>query len=119
MAYRDNWLRHLMAPFCGEGLSEALARDFWRTDEDLWSPEHDVGWRWLKLVWAYAASAVCQVGFSLAIAGVTINVFKPVSATTWSIGLGAVTGAMLLFAGLIATSVWIDVSRRRRGPPTG
>lgn len=116
MAYRDNWLRHLMAPFTGEGLSDALARDFWRSDEDLWSVEHAVRWRWFKLVWVYAASVVMQGTLALVIAGAIISLFKPVSLPTWLIVLGGTTAAMLLFAVLVATAAWIDIWRIRRRP---
>lgn len=114
MAYRDNWLRHLMAPFTGEGLSNALARDFWRADEDLWSVEHDVRWRWLKLIWVYSASVVSQGTFVLGIAFAVINLFKPVSLPTWWIGIGGVTAALLLFAVFVATASWLDIWRVRR-----
>ena len=118
MAYRDNWLRHLMAPFTGEGGSNALARDFWRADEDLWTVEHDVRWRWLKLVWVYSASVVSQVTFVGVIAFAIIGLFKLVSLPTWWIGVGGVTAAGLLFAVVIATASWFDIWRFRRRPPT-
>jgi hypothetical protein len=119
MAYSDNWLRHLMAPFTGEGLSNTLARDFWPTDEDLWSVEHDVRWRWFKLMWVYAASVIAQGTFALVIVGSIISLFKPVSLLTWWISVGGVTAAMLLFAVFVATASWIDIWRIRRRRPDG
>ena len=118
MAYRDNWLRHLMAPFTGEGLSNALARDFWRSDEDIWSVEHAVRWRWFKLVWVYAASVVCQLTAAGLVLVAIISLFKAVSLPTWWIAVGGVTAAMLLFAVLCATAAWIDIWRIRRRPPS-
>jgi hypothetical protein len=114
MAYSDNWLRHLMAPFTGEGLSNALARDFWRSDEDLWSIERPVDWRWLKLMWVYAASVVSQGTFVLLIAMAVISFFKEVPLMWWWISVGGMTVAMLLFAVLVATSTYIDIWRARR-----
>lgn len=114
MAYSDNWLRHLMAPFIGEGLSNALARDFWRSDEDLWSVERPVNLRWLKLMWVYAASVVSQSTFALMIAAAIISLFDDVPLKWWWISVGGVTVAMLLFAVFVATSTHIDISRARR-----
>lgn len=114
MAYSDNWLRHLAAPFTGEGLSNALARDFWRSDEDLWSVEHPVNWRWLKLMWVYAASVVSQATFSLLVAAAIISLFKEVPLKWWWIAVGGVTVMMLLFAVLVATSTYIDIWRVSR-----
>jgi hypothetical protein len=119
MAYRDNWLRHLIAPLTGEGLSDTLARDFWHVDEDLWSIEHDVRWRWLKLVWVYSASVVAQLTFASVIGYLAIGLVKPIDSATWWVGVGGVTAALMLFAVLVASFVWIDVSRRRGGPPAG
>ena len=114
MAYRKNWLRHLMAPFIGEGLSNVLARDFWRDDEDLWSVEQPVDWRWLKLLWVYAASVVSQVTVVLSIAAATIGFFKEIPLKWWWISVGGATAAMLLFAVLVATCTYIDIWRIRR-----
>lgn len=118
MAYRDNWLRHLMAPLTGEGLSNALARDFWRTDEDLWSVQQFVPWRWLKLLWVYAASAICQLTAALLLVFAGINLYDPVPLKWWWIGVGGATVAMLLFAAVIATATCIDIWRIRRLPPS-
>jgi hypothetical protein len=114
MAYSDNWLRHLMAPFTGEGLSNTLARDFWRSDEDLWSVEQPVDLRWLKLVWVYTASVVSQGTFAMLIIGAIICLFKDVPLIWWLISVGGVTVAMLLFAVLVATSTYVDIWRARR-----
>ena len=114
MAYSDNWFRHLMAPFTGEGLSNALARDFWRDDEDLWSVEQSVEWRWLKLLWVYAASVVSQVTLVLLVVVAIISLFDEVPLKWWWISVGGGTAAMLLFAVLCATSAALDIWRIRR-----
>lgn len=113
MAYKDNWLRHLMAPFTGEGLNNTLARDFWRDDEDLWSLEQDVPWRWAKLLWVYVASVFAQVTTAgVMIAGIS-SLFIAPSAKWWLIAIGGGTAAMLLFAVLVATATWGDIRRRK------
>jgi hypothetical protein len=114
MAYRDNWLRHLLAPVCGEGLSNTLARDFWRDDEDLWNPQSDVQWRWLKLMWVYAASVATQGTFALVIAAMIVSVFKEVPFVWWLIGVGGTTAVLLLFSTLVASLTWVDIWRARR-----
>lgn len=103
-----------MAPFTGEGLSNALARDFWRADEDLWSIERSVEWRWAKLFWVYAASVVSQLTFGLLIVGMITSPFKEVPLAIWWIGVGGVSAALLLFALIVATAVYIDICRARR-----
>lgn len=114
MAYRDNWLRHLLAPFTGEGLSNFLARDFWSRQEDLWEPAAPVRWRWVKLVWVYAASVFAQFTFAIIIAGTVIEFFKDVPAYLWWIVVGGGTAAMLLFAILVATATYVDIRRKAR-----
>jgi hypothetical protein len=113
MAYKDNWLRHLFAPLTGEGLSNALARDFW-SHEDLWTSEQAVRCRWIKLVWVYSASAVTQVMFPLMVAAAIVSLFKEVPLKWWAIGVGGGTGLAVLFGVLFATTSLIDVYRRVR-----
>ena len=104
-----------MAPLMGEGLSDALARDFWRVDEDLWSAERPVRFRWLKLVWVYMASVVAQCTFALLLIMFVISLFEKVPPVWWLISVGGVTCGMLLFSILVATSTWIDICRVGRG----
>jgi hypothetical protein len=110
MAYRDNWLRHLLAPLTGEGFSNALARDF--ASGNLWDPAERISWRWLKLVWAYSVSVVAQFCFAVALAAIVVNMVKGVSWETFVLWCGGGTAAMLVFAVLVATATYIDVIRR-------
>ena len=113
MAYRDNWLRHLLAPMTGEGLSNTLARDFW-SHEDLWSAAHVVRYRWVKLVWVYGVSAVAQMTLPLLVAVAIINVFKSVPFEWWLICVGGGTAFAMALAVLFATTSWIDVGRQSK-----
>lgn len=57
----------------GKGYSKQLARDFWRIDEDLWDPEQEIRWRWIKFVWVYTSSLLAQVVSPIAIVGCVLN----------------------------------------------
>ena len=109
MSYKQNWLRHFVAPFSGEGFSQLLARDFW-PHEDLWSATAAVNRRWLKLVFAYAASAVAQLFLPLFVIAGFIDLFiKDVPLQWWLIGVGGGTLVGLAFALVIASLAYASV----------
>jgi hypothetical protein len=114
MAYKDSWLRHLFAPMTGEGLTNALARNFW-SREDLWSSEKAARYRWVELVLDYAVSTVAQMMLLLLVAVAMINVFKSLPFERWLIYVGGGTAFAMTLAVLFATTSWIDLYRRSRG----
>ena len=88
LSYRQNWLRHFLAPLSGRGFSAFLARDFWPS-ENLWSPTTAVNRRWLKLLFVYSASAVAQLFLPLLATAIFINLFIKDVPLQWSlIGVG-------------------------------
>lgn len=114
MSYRDNWLKHLLAPFTGSGFSNALARDFWTSREDLWNPNAGVPKRWLKLVWVYVMSAITQITFpGIVIIGI-VSTFKDVPLRWWLISIGGPSAFGIVLAVLIATATCMGINRRAR-----
>ena len=112
MSFRQNWLRHFVAPVSGEGFSKLLARDFW-PHEDLWSSTTAVNRRWLKLVFVYATSVVSQLSIPLfAIAGCIDLFIREVPLRWWLIGVGGGTLVGFAFAIVIATLTYASVARK-------
>ena len=89
MAYKDNWMQHLMASFTGEGGSNKLAQDFW--SESLFNPKILVKYHWLKLVWVYCISGITQVTMPTALAMIPITIYKD-GGTDWTYALVAIVG---------------------------
>jgi hypothetical protein len=113
MAFRDNWLRHLSAPFTGEFFSDALAKDFWFQSEDLWRAVPNVEWRWAKLFLVYLLSGLTQiVAPLLAVATVYVFVFDR-SFQSALIGLAIGVSASLLGGVIGATWSCLSVSRNQ------
>lgn len=113
MSYLDNWLKHLLAPFTGDGFSNALARDFW-TSEDLWDPNAVVSRRWLKLVWVYVMSALTQITLPGFVIISVVSAFKDVPLRWWLISIGGPSAFGIVLAILIGTATCIGINRRAR-----
>jgi len=114
MSYAQNWFRHLVAPFTGEGGSRLLARDFW-PGEDLWSTGAVAKRLWAKLLLVYAASVIAQVTAPLLIALAAIDLVKGVPLKWWFIVVGGGTILGVGLALLWATVDYVSVTRQRRG----
>lgn len=114
MSYRDNWLKHLLAPLTGNGLSNNLARDFWSAHEDLWNPRAVVTKRWLKLLWVYLMSVITQVTIPCVLIAMIVSTFKEVPLRWWLIGIGGPSAFAIVLAALVATATCIDINRRAR-----
>ena len=112
MAYKDNWMNHLLAPFTGEGASNKLAQDFWA--ENLFNRQKLVKFHWLKLVWVYMVSVVAQVTLSGTLLMIPITLYKNGGAD-WTYALIAVTGATLILwvvAIIFASATWLDIRKK-------
>ena len=109
MAYKDNWMNHLLAAFTGEGFNNKLAQDFW--SEDLFNPKAKIKYHWFKLVWVYSASVIAQLTLTGTLLMIPITFYKNGGAD-WTYALIAVVGATLIFwilAIIFATATWLDI----------
>lgn len=109
-------VNHVFAVPNGRGFDDALARDFWRSTEDLWS-EASVPWRWLKLFFVYFASGVAQIVVPIALVGLTMIGIR---GRAWMFGLvlGIAIGAAASVLGALigATGTSIRLRRSIRHP---
>jgi hypothetical protein len=113
VAYRENWLRHLVSVLRGESYSNELAHDF--TREDLWDPRKPVRARWSKLVFVYFASALTQTALPVMLVGTLITLFQDEgSMFWWCIGAGVTTLFGLLTAIVIGTATYVGIEGKRK-----
>ncbi len=114
MAYRDNWLTHMLATVNGKGFDDYLARDFWTPSEDLWNHRIDVRRRWLKLWFVYVMSGLAQVSLPLFILGAVLLPFTKHGDWRWWL-IGVATSTPFIAAGAIlsTTRVYLKLLRER------
>jgi len=113
MAYRDNWLKHLLATVNGKGFDVSLARDFWTSSEDLWDHRTEVPYRWLKLVFVYTMSGLAQVSVPLLLFGPILLPFtKHGDWRWWLFGVAMSAAFAIPAATLIATLRYVLVSMK-------
>jgi hypothetical protein len=114
MAYRANWLAHLLAPITGRGFDDRLARDFWSHSEDLWDGKKEVSLRWLKLFLAYFASGIAQLVAPVALVGLVI---VPIRHGVWLWYWLAIGAAVLIgLIGALISATGAHISALRESP---
>lgn len=114
MSYFANWPKHLLAPITSACFSDALARDFWTSGEDLWDHKIPIKKRWLKFLWVYSMSAIAQITLPSIVAVAIVAMFKYVPIAWWVISIGSGTAFGLLLAVVFSTSAYFDVDRRAK-----
>lgn len=115
MSVRDNWDKHLGAFLTMRFFNDALARDFWSDDEDLWEVEAEVSWRWAKLYFVYFMSGVVQILLPTLLIGTAYLAFVNGDFGLLVGGAMIAAGFAALGATILATLSCIEVSRSRRG----
>jgi hypothetical protein len=110
MAYRQNWVRHLLAPLAGECWNKELARDFCWIDEDLWEATKSIKWRLLKLTWVYSVCVVTQITMPAILFIAVANLFfKKIPLQGWVAGVAVGSAIAFVYAVLhsIVTYLWL------------
>ncbi len=115
MSMRNNWDKHLGALITMRFFNDALARDFWSDDEDLWEVGAEVPWRWAKLYFVYFMSGVVQILVPSLLIGAAYLAFINGDFRLLLGGSMIAAGFAALGATILASLSCIEVARSRRG----